>query len=116
MHAIILLGVVDFLGSFTYIQVGKAGCVGDAASFDDSLLHRKLEDGSWLGPELAKEVDGVMIAPFIAGDAAFPLRTYLMKNFKENVPRQSVEYAYNYCHIRARRVVENAFGRSKMRF
>jgi hypothetical protein len=116
MHAIILLGVVDSLGSFTYIQVGKPGCVGDAASFGDSLLHRKLEDGSWLGPEFAREIDGVMIAPFIAGDAAFPLRSYLMKNFKDDVPRESVEYAYNYCHIRARRVVENAFGRLKMRF
>lgn len=69
-----------------------------------------------MGPELAKDIGGREISPFIAGDAAFPLRFNVMKNFKEEVYRESLEGIYNYHHIHARRVVENAFGRMKMRF
>lgn len=118
-HAIILLASVDHTGCLTYINVGNAGCVGDAATFRNSLLMENLKEGKWLGSAFSREIDGRSISPFVVGDSAFPLFPlipFMMKNCKEGFPEGSVQHSYNQCHIQARRVVENAFGIMKMRF
>ena len=116
IFAIILLAVVDHHGIFTNVQIGNPGSVGDAGTFNDSKLCEYPRDGVWLGQEFAKSIGGREILPYISGDMAFPIRPYSMKNFKDHVPRGSVQANYNLYHVQARRFAENAFGRLKMRF
>ena len=69
----------------------------------------------------AKTIDSpygglISVRPFLVGDAAFPFAPYMMKNIGGDPEENTVEHAYNYCHIRTKRVIENAFGRLKGRF
>lgn len=115
-HALLLLAVVDARGYFTYIRSGYAGCVGDAAAWGGCALQSALQHDSFFPPECNRSFGNVVVAPFIVGDAAFPLAKHLMKCYNGN-PREGTPNArFNYSLIRTRRVVENAFGRLKGRF
>lgn len=116
MDAIILLAVVDSDGRFMWIQVGNPGCVGDAACFNCSELKANIESGEWLPQSAAADIDGIMVSPFLISDSAFTQCPYLLKNMSASSAWPSLEYCYNFCHIRTRRIVENAFGMLKARF
>lgn len=47
----------------------------------------------------------------IVADDAFPLTNYMMKPFPNRLQKGTPERAFNYRLSRARRIVENAFGR-----
>ena len=52
-----------------------------------------------------------MAAPYtFIGDAAFPLKTWMMRPIPESADTQHSEKVYNYRLRRARRTIENAFG------
>jgi len=111
-------------GTFTSVTVGQPGSVGDGATFNRSKLKRKLERGELLPRhgftrrfryQAGRRRVRVSVRPFIVADAAFALAPYMMKSF-DDAPRYTLENSYTYCHIRTRRVVENAFGRLKGRF
>jgi hypothetical protein len=114
--AILLLAVVDARGLFTYIHVGNPGSVGDAATYHLSVLDHKIQFGEWLSQAHAKLIRGVNVRPFLVADAAFPFQQTMMKAYTGDPPRGAKEHAYNYAHVRTRRVVEQAFGRLKGRF
>lgn len=114
--AMLLLAVVDARGYFTYIRSGFPGCTGDASAWGDCPLKGKLETGTFFPPECARSIGGVVVAPFLVGDAAFPFRHYMMKCYNGNHEENTPEGCFNYALIRTRRVVENAFGRLKGRF
>nr|CAH7748447.1 unnamed protein product [Callosobruchus chinensis] len=83
-NSIVLMAIADH-NCFTYIDVGANGSASDGGVFKNSSIYRRLEDG--LLP-----MDGIIV-----GDAAFPLKSYLLLS-------------------RARRIVENAFGILVSRF
>lgn len=115
--AVMLLAVVDHNGCFIWADIGAPGSSGDAAVFNASELREKLELGQWLPWHDGCTVGTLRIRPFLIGDTAFPLRSYMMKNFLgDHHDRDSDEYAYNFCHIRCRRLVECAFGILKGRW
>jgi hypothetical protein len=116
MDAIILLAVVDARGIFTYCHCGTPGSVGDAGTYMDTALKRNCVNGVWLPESAAEVIQGVRVRPFIVADAAFPFSATLMKGYPGDPQPGSLEHAYNYAHVRTRRVVENAFGRLKGRF
>ena len=116
MDAIILLAVVDTRGIFTYCHCGNPGSVGDAGTYMDTALRRNCMNGVWLPESAAKEILGVRVRPFIVADAAFPFSATMMKGYPGDPATGTLEHAYNYAHVRTRRVVENAFGRLKGRF
>ena len=68
----------DHRGHFTFVDVGRAGCVGDAFTYNESSLRRKIHAGSWL-VEVEEDIEDCTIKPYIIGDAAFPLEPQLMK-------------------------------------
>ena len=116
MNAILLLAVVDASGRFIYVQAGQPGSIGDAGCLSSSQLLANILSGEWLPAIAGREVNGRMVQPFLVGDAAFPLRPFLLKNIDGNHDPDSPEGCYNYHHIRTRRIVENAFGMLKSRF
>jgi hypothetical protein len=116
MDAIILLAVVDALGIFTYCHCGMPGSVGDSGTYMDTALKRNIVNGVWLPDSDAQVIAGVRVRPHIVADAAFPFSAAMMKGYPGDPASGSEEHAYNYAHVRTRRVVENAFGRLKGRF
>lgn len=103
-HSIILMALVNWDYSFTYIDVGCNGCVSDGGVFQNCSLYDKLEEGSLFNS-----------AGCIIGDDAFPLKPYLMEPYKLS-PLTTEQRIFNYRLSRARRVSENAFGILVSRF
>lgn len=101
--SIILLAIADHNYCFTYIDIGASGSASDGGVFKNCSISQHLENG--LLPE-----DGVIV-----GDAAFPLKTYLLKPYP-GVNLGAEEKVFNYRLSRARRIVENAFGILVSRF
>lgn len=88
---------------FTYINVGASGSASDGGVFKDCSFYQQLVNG--LLPE-----NGVIV-----GDAAFPLKSYLMKPYP-GVNLSVEQKVFNYRLSRARRIVENTFGILVSRF
>uniref|UniRef100_A0A3Q2CBQ0 DDE Tnp4 domain-containing protein n=1 Tax=Cyprinodon variegatus TaxID=28743 RepID=A0A3Q2CBQ0_CYPVA len=93
--SIVLLAVVDHEYRFRAIQVGDFGRMSDGGVFSASNLGKGLERGDLNVPSSAPLPGAPEIGPLphvLVGDAAFPLKTYLLRL------------------SRARMVVECAFG------
>lgn len=97
-HSIILLALVDDDYCFSYVNVGTNGRASDGGVFQQSYLAQALENNSLNLPN-----QSVFVV-----DAAFPLKPYLMKPYRNTPTRK--EKTFNYRLSRARRIVENAFG------
>ncbi|GES86159.1 putative nuclease HARBI1 [Rhizophagus clarus] len=106
-HSINLLGIVDHQERFTYIHVGEAGSVHDARVFHRSSLYNEVS----LHPE--QWVPG---GTYIIADAAYPLRTYLIKAFPDYYMLNHREKHFNKVLSSMRMVVERAFGHLKERW
>ena len=52
---------------FTYVNVGKVGCVGDAFSFAKISVRRHIVVGSWLQGNV-QDFDGTTVRSYIIGD------------------------------------------------
>jgi hypothetical protein len=113
---ILCLAVVDAVGRFTFVDVGRPASVGDAFAFQASDLKTCLDDGSVLPPNAGEEINGVHVRPYLLGDAAFPHAPYLMKCYANDPREESAEGKFNRAVINGRRVVEMAFGRLKARW
>ena len=113
--AVILFACVDSRGLFTFVDVGAAGSIGDAAVYNYSVLKKNIDNGAWLNYR-QWQVDQTTIRPFIIGDSAFALSSTLMRIFSDNGNLSPQQEAFNYSQILTRRVVECAFGRLKERF
>ncbi|XP_063415006.1 uncharacterized protein LOC134696969 [Mytilus trossulus] len=105
-HSILLQAVVDYNYRFTNINVGHAGKHHDAHVLRKSSVFLKASAGELL-LNWTENLDNVEVPPFIIGDPAYPLLTWLMKAYPgNNLSRLS----------RARMTVECAFGRLKGRW
>jgi hypothetical protein len=120
--SLLILGVVDACGRFTYVSPSNPGSQGDAGVFALSSLKKALEDKSLYGEELAHTFrlpstsEERAISPYIVADSAFACTTYMLKPYKETSAMSRMERDFNKALCRARRVVECAFGRLKGRW
>ena len=114
-YSIILQGVVDHNYLFTDVMVGWPGSVHDARVLANSNLYYKAINKKKLNSNHIK-ILGKDIYPYLLGDSAYPLNTWLMKPFPHNSVLSDSQKSYNYRLSRARIVVENAFGRLKARW
>ncbi|KAE8291511.1 hypothetical protein D5F01_LYC11119 [Larimichthys crocea] len=110
--SIVLLAIVDSNYRFRVIQVGDFGRTSDGSVYAGSALGRGMEtktldvppSTSLPGAAHLGDVPHVMV-----GDAAFPLKPYLMRPYPGlNINHQ--KRIFNYRLSRPRMVVENAFG------
>lgn len=100
------------------MDAGKNGAQGDAACWNTCNAKRLIESGEWGATDPFPFPNATTIPeirPYIVADAAFGLSCTLTKCY--DCPTLSRdETRFNYCVIRTRRVVEQAFGRLKGRW
>ncbi|XP_070410522.1 uncharacterized protein [Nothobranchius furzeri] len=110
--SIVLLAVVDADYRFRIIQVGDYGRTSDGGVFAGSQVGNGMENGTLQVPASATLPGAAHLGavPFaMVGDAAFPLKTYLMRPYPGKYLSHE-KRIFNYRLSRARMVVENAFG------
>ena len=98
-HSILLLAVCDAKYKFIYANVGASGAAGDASTWLDSSLYRKLSTNTANLPDPEP----------LPNDDAFALQPYLMKPYL-NRNQTNEDRIYNYGLSRARQTTENTFG------
>ncbi|XP_049271307.1 uncharacterized protein LOC119391642 [Rhipicephalus sanguineus] len=137
-YSMILLAVVDHRYCFKYINVGAPGRCHDAYVYGRSWLCEKIERGLLASPVAI--IEHCPVKPLILCDQAFPLTETLLKPFPSASPGcqqneirhiccyelvtgihsivwyRSTKAIFNYNLSKTRRIVENAFGRLKVRF
>ena len=108
-HSIILQGVVDHDGCFIDINVGWPGRVHDSRVLHNSELILRGESGS-LFPQQTQLMSDVRVPIVLIGDAAYPLRPWLMKPYVNTGSLSTHQQEFNRHLSHARIVVEHAFG------
>ncbi|XP_072142952.1 putative nuclease HARBI1 [Dermacentor andersoni] len=99
----IMLAIADANYRFLTVDIGAQGRYSDASFFKRSPLQAVFEEGALGLPSSIPKWP-----PCLVEDAAFPLRTYLMRPYpgRKLDDRKKV---FNYRLLKARRCVENAF-------
>lgn len=115
-HSIIMQAVVDCYYLFRDIVVGWPGSVHDARVLSNSGIFKKANANELFLGVQSKQIGDLYIPPLIVGDPAYPLLSWLMKPYPENVNTPRIERVFNYKLSRARMTAENTFGRWKGRF
>ena len=94
---------MDHNGCFTDINVGWPGRVHDARVLHNSELFSKAESGS-LFPQHTVLIGGARVPIVILGDAAYPLKPWLMKPYINTGSLTAQQQKFNY-HLSHTRVV-----------
>ena len=114
-YSVILQGLVDHTGCFTDINVGWPGRVHDSRVLQNSELYAKGESGN-LFPQQSVVMGGVRVPVVIIGDAAYPLKPWLMKPYINSGSLSVEKQNFNHHLSHARIIVEHAFGLLKGRW
>lgn len=112
-----MLAVVDADYNFVYLDVGNVGRNSDGGVFANSSLSHLLEAEQLFIPNNKPlPCRRIPMPHVLVGDAAFPLKTYIIKPYPGSLTGQREKEIFNYRLSRARRIVENAFGILSNRF
>ncbi|XP_057681077.1 uncharacterized protein LOC130909040 [Corythoichthys intestinalis] len=114
-YSIVLQAVVDGRGLIWNAYTGQPGSLHDARVLRLSALWELAERGRVFSQEYMS-VGGQNVGYYIIGDAAYPLKSWLMKPFADTGALTKEEQTFNVKTSRARVVVEHAFGRLKGRW
>ena len=81
-HSVVLMAVCDAHYCFTLVCVGDAGRHSDGGVLSNSAFGQAMENGELSLPD-ANAVQGIssQIPYFFVGDAAFPLKTYMLRPY-----------------------------------
>ena len=83
--------IVDHDYVFRDICVGWAGSVHDARVFANSLIYKKIMEDNLLADVSFRNMLGKQIPVCLIGDSAYPLNTWLMKPFSDNLSLPSAK-------------------------
>ena len=111
---ITIMAVVDCEGLFTYVDAGRAGCLGDAFTWNHCSLKQAIDSDRLLN-EHQQIVGGTVVRPYLVADSAFALTSRLLKGF-QHPPTPGLQAAFNSAVVSARRCTEIAFGHLKGRW
>ena len=113
-YSVVLMAIVDAKYRFIWGSCGFPGNSYDSIIFQSTDLWDEIKQGNVI-PNISKDVDGERVSPFLVGDSAFPLSTWLMKPYTNAILSPEQRY-FNYRLSRARMVTEGAYGQLKDRW
>lgn len=96
-YSILLLAICDANYKFYYIKCGMPGRAHDSGAFKSTELYAKLNANELL-PQSNRIINNVLIPYHILGDAAFELKTWLMKPYTFRDEQTKDETIFNYRH------------------
>ncbi|KAH7964717.1 hypothetical protein HPB49_000933 [Dermacentor silvarum] len=102
--SLIMLVLADAHYRFILVDIGVQGRLSDGSFFRKSDIRKSFENNTL---DLPSGHNGLPLC--IVGDAAFPLRPYLMRPYPGRQLNETRK-VFNYRLLRARRCVENVFG------
>jgi len=113
-----LLAVTDANYKFVMVSVGSYGKENDSGVFDECPFREAIETGKLKVPKEELLSGSSIKTPYVLiGDAAFPLKNYLMRPFPEKTTTKGdAKDNFNYRLSRARMVVECSFGTISSKF
>jgi len=114
-YSYVVQGVVDSSGLYMSVSTGYPGSMHDARILRLSELYDAAENEQIL-MEPTFDINGTVLRPLILGDTAYPLKTWLLRPFKDNGALDQHQRHYNKELSKARVVVEHAFGHTKNRW
>ena len=114
-YSVILQAVVDHNYLFRDVCVGWPGGIHHARVLSNSGLYHKITNKVLLTTN-SRNILGSQVYPFLLGDSAYPLKTWLMKPFAHYGSLTNAQQIFNYSLSRGRIVVQNGFGRLKARW
>ena len=112
-YSVILQAIVDHQYLLEDIYIGWPVSVHDARVL--SHFYRKVMNKQLLHIH-SQNINGKQVPPFLLGDSAYPLNTWLIKPFSQTASLTRAQQNFNYRLSHARIVVENTFGRLKARW
>ena len=105
-----LMAVCDAHYCFTLVDIGDAGRHSDGGVFSNSAFGQAMEGGELSLPDTDNISRISFPLPyFFVGDAAFPLKTYMLRPYPGRYLPES-KRIFNYRLSRARKITENTFG------
>jgi len=114
-YSYVVQGIVDSSKLYLSVSTGYPGSMHDARVLRLSEVFRAAEADEILN-EPTFDVNGTIIRPLILGDSANPLKTWLLRPFKDNGALNQHQKNFNN-HLSVARVkVEHAFGETKGRW
>ena len=113
-YSIVLMGLVDSKCRFIWGTCGFPGTSHDAIIFQSTQLWSDIKEGKVI-PEIAANLNGVVVPPLVVGDSAFPFQPWLMKPYGNAVLTTEQRF-FNYRLNRARMVTEECYGQLKGRW
>ena len=112
-NSTVLQAVCDSKKLFWNVCASQPGGVHDGGQFKVSSLYRSLKRREILQDPVVS-IGGVRCTPYLIGDAAYPIRTYLIKNWK--APNDLQKKRFDHSMNSGRVVIEQAFGSLKNRW
>ncbi|CAG7830718.1 unnamed protein product [Allacma fusca] len=113
--SVMLLAIVDARGRAIWVKTGMPGRQSDSGAFKESKLFREISTEEKI-PRATKEIEGHHIPLVLLGDSGFSMERWLMKPFTHHTELTPARKIFKYRLSRARRAVENVFGRLKARW
>lgn len=115
-HSMVLLAIADAQYRLILFDFGTNGRISDGGVLQNSQFFRKLQNNLLNIPK-ESEVGNQRYLPYVfVVDDAFPLRTDMIKPFRQSDLTSIEKKIYNYRLSRARRIIENVFGILASRF
>lgn len=110
-HSTVLMAIVDAQYQFILCDFGTNGRVSDRGVLQKTKFFQMLQNIELNIPAAELVTNSSRHLPYIFdADDPFPLRSDIMKPFRQNDLTSSDKKIYNYRISRARRIVKNAFG------
>lgn len=113
----VLLAIADANYKFIVYDFGTNGRVSDGGVLQNTEFFKKLQSNSLNIPGEKEVSNNSRKLPYVfVADDAFPLRTDMLKPYRQSDLNCIEKKIYNYRVSRARRIIENVFGILTARF
>ena len=109
-YSIVLLAICGSNYCFTLFNLRHYGSNNDSGVLVKSKIREMIEARvlDIPAPSIYMTCDFDSLPYLLAGDEIFPLKTWLMRPYSGKLTKK--QQVFNYCLLRARRTIENAFG------